>query len=176
MTSIYLIIFALDGMEIGHITGKTSAVCDQMPAIIETLEALWGQPRHRHPVPASNGTAMMTEEQINAVAVMRRAGNSNGEIAQTLGMSYDQVGTAVFRARQRNILPPKPPAKPRQAVLDLVKGNGLRQGRISDMMIELSKAEKVWLIGETQRDGYETIAEWLTDLVRSQYDKENELG
>ena len=44
MTSIYLIIFALDGMEIGHITGKTSAVCDQMPAMIETLEALWGQP------------------------------------------------------------------------------------------------------------------------------------
>ena len=33
----------------------------------------------------------MTEEQINAVAVMRRAGNSNGEIAQTLGMTYDQV-------------------------------------------------------------------------------------
>jgi hypothetical protein len=119
---------------------------------------------------------MMTEEQINAVAVMRRAGNSNLEIARTLGMTYDQVGTAVFRARQRNILPPKPPAKPRQAVLDLVKGNGLRQGRISDMMIELSKPEKVWLIGETQRDGYETIAEWLTDVVREKYDKENEHG
>jgi transcriptional regulator len=118
----------------------------------------------------------MTEEQIKAVAVMRRAGNSNGEIAQTLGMTYDQVGTAVFRARQRNILPPKPKANPRQAALDLVKGNGLRQGRISDMMIELSKEEKVWLIGETQRDGYETIAEWLTDVVREKYDKENELG
>ena len=44
MTSIYLIIFAIDSMEIGHITGKTSAVCDQMPAMIETLEELWGQP------------------------------------------------------------------------------------------------------------------------------------
>jgi hypothetical protein len=43
-------------------------------------------------------------------------------------------------------------------------------------MIELSKAEKVWLIGETQRDGYETIAEWLTDVVREKYDKANELG
>ena len=117
----------------------------------------------------------MTDEQINAVAVMRRAGNSNGEIAQTLGMTYDQVGTAVFRARQRNILPPKPKANPRQAVLDLVKGNCLRQGRISDMMMALSKPEKIWLIGETQRDGYETIAEWLTDVVREKYDKENEL-
>ena len=118
----------------------------------------------------------MTEEQINAVAVMRRAGNSNRKIAQTLGMTYDQVGSAVFKARKRNILPPRPPAKPRQAVLDLVKGNGHRQGRISDMMMQLSKAEKVWLIGETQRDGYETIAEWLTDVVREKYDKENEHG
>jgi hypothetical protein len=117
----------------------------------------------------------MTDEQINQVAVMRRAGNSNREIAQTLGMTYDQVGTAVFKARQRNILPPKPKANPRQAVLDLVKGNGLRQGRISDMMIELSKEEKVWLIGDAQRDGYETVAQWLTDVVRAKYDKENEL-
>jgi DNA-binding transcriptional regulator LsrR (DeoR family) len=118
----------------------------------------------------------MTEEQINAVAVMRHAGNSNREIAQTLNMTYDQVGTAVFKARQRNILPPKPKANPRQAVLDLVKGNGLRQGRISDMMIELSKPERVWVIGQAQRDGYETLAEWLTDLVRAEYDKANEHG
>jgi hypothetical protein len=117
----------------------------------------------------------MTDEQINQVAIMRRAGNSNGEIAQTLGLTYDQVGTAVFKARQRNILPPKPKANPRQAVLDLVKGNGLRQGRVSDMMMALSKEEKVWLIGDAQREGYETIAEWLTDVVRAKYDKENEL-
>ena len=43
MTSIYLIIFAIGSMEVGHITGKTHAVCDQMPAMVETLEALWGQ-------------------------------------------------------------------------------------------------------------------------------------
>ena len=43
MTSIYLIIFAIGSMEVGHITGKTSAVCDEMPAMVEALEALWGQ-------------------------------------------------------------------------------------------------------------------------------------
>ena len=43
MTSIYLIIFAIGSMEVGHITGKTVAVCDQMPAMVEALEALWGQ-------------------------------------------------------------------------------------------------------------------------------------
>jgi len=43
MTSLYIIIFAIGSMEVGHITGKTSAVCDQMPAMVETLESLWGQ-------------------------------------------------------------------------------------------------------------------------------------
>jgi hypothetical protein len=44
MTSIYVIILTIGHMEVGHITGKTSAVCNQMPAMVETLEALWGQP------------------------------------------------------------------------------------------------------------------------------------
>ena len=45
MTSIYLIIFTLStGMEIGYVTGKTSAVCDRMPALVEEMEELWGQP------------------------------------------------------------------------------------------------------------------------------------
>jgi len=119
---------------------------------------------------------MMTDEQINAVAVMRRAGNSNREIAQTLKISYDQVGTAVFRARQRNILPPKPVAEPKQAIIDFCKSNNIRQGRISNMMLALSKEERVWMVGAAHKDGYETLAEWLTDVVREKYDKENELG
>ena len=44
------------------------------------------------------------------------------------------------------------------------------------MMLALSKDEKVWLVGEAHKDGYESIAEWLTDVVRAKYDKENELG
>ena len=44
MTSIYVIILTIGSMEVGHITGKTVAVCEQMPAMVETMEALWGQP------------------------------------------------------------------------------------------------------------------------------------
>jgi len=43
MTSIYAIILTIGNMEVGYITGKTVAVCDQMPSMVETLEALWGQ-------------------------------------------------------------------------------------------------------------------------------------
>jgi hypothetical protein len=44
MTSIYLIILAIGDLEVGHITGKTSAVCDRMGVLVEEMEELWGQP------------------------------------------------------------------------------------------------------------------------------------
>jgi hypothetical protein len=44
MTSIYLIILAIGSMEIGYITGKTHRLCDRMPALVEEMETLWGQP------------------------------------------------------------------------------------------------------------------------------------
>jgi hypothetical protein len=44
MTSLYLIIFALDGMEIGYITGKTHRLCDRMGVLVKEMEELWGQP------------------------------------------------------------------------------------------------------------------------------------
>jgi hypothetical protein len=44
MTSIYLIIFALNDLEIGYLTGKTHHLCDRMPALVEEMEELWGQP------------------------------------------------------------------------------------------------------------------------------------
>lgn len=44
MSSIFLIVFAIGDLEIGYLTGKTHRLCDQIPAMIETLEELWGQP------------------------------------------------------------------------------------------------------------------------------------
>ena len=44
MTSIFLIIFAIGDLEVGYITGKTHRLCDQMPALVEEMETLWGQP------------------------------------------------------------------------------------------------------------------------------------
>jgi hypothetical protein len=39
MSSIYLIIFALDNMEIGYVTGKTSRLCDRMG--VHLVERRW---------------------------------------------------------------------------------------------------------------------------------------
>ena len=44
MTSIYLIILAIGDLEVGYITGKTHRLCDRMPALVEEMEELWGQP------------------------------------------------------------------------------------------------------------------------------------
>lgn len=43
MTSIYVIIFAIGSLEIGYVTGKTSAVCDRMDEINAAMTELWGE-------------------------------------------------------------------------------------------------------------------------------------
>ena len=44
MNSIFLIIFAIGDLEVGHVTGKTERLCDRMPALVQEMETLWGQP------------------------------------------------------------------------------------------------------------------------------------
>jgi hypothetical protein len=44
MTSIYVIILTIASMEVGYVTGKTERLCDRMPALVQEMEALWGQP------------------------------------------------------------------------------------------------------------------------------------
>lgn len=46
MTTIYLIIFTIGigDLQVGYITGKTHRLCDRMPALVEEMEELWGQP------------------------------------------------------------------------------------------------------------------------------------
>ena len=44
MNSIFLIIFAIGDLEVGYVTGKTERLCDRMPALVQEMETLWGQP------------------------------------------------------------------------------------------------------------------------------------
>jgi hypothetical protein len=117
----------------------------------------------------------MTEKEINEIAVLHRAGNTPREIAQIISRSHAFVSMAQRRARMMGLLPPKPKAETREQVRDLVCNSGFKQGRISKVLGDLSDKEQKWAITRAQRDGYETIAEWLTDVVREKYDKENEL-
>ena len=43
MTSIYAIIFTIGSLEVGYITGKTSAVCARMPELNAAMTELWGE-------------------------------------------------------------------------------------------------------------------------------------
>ncbi len=43
----FLIIFAIDSMEIGHITGKGAAVCDRMPALLRKWKNCGASPLMR---------------------------------------------------------------------------------------------------------------------------------
>jgi hypothetical protein len=115
----------------------------------------------------------MTKEEINAVAVMRRAGNTPHEIAQTLGKSYTFALQAQRRAQQMGLLPPKIKPKPatRTSVRDFVCNYGMRQGRIGDVIAELSAEQQNWLLLKSSRLGCSTVAEYLTELVRDEFER-----
>jgi hypothetical protein len=115
----------------------------------------------------------MTEEEVNEVAVLRRAGNSPAEIAQTINRSYTFVLQAQGRARDIGLLPPRPKPNPRQSARNYVSNRGIIMGHISDVVMALTEKQKAWLILETERLGCATISEYLTELARDEYEKEN---
>lgn len=43
MTSIHIIIFFIGNLEVGYVSGKTSAVCDRMPELTATMTEIWGE-------------------------------------------------------------------------------------------------------------------------------------
>lgn len=111
----------------------------------------------------------MTEQEIEAVAALRLAKKSNTEIGQILGFSYEQVVRRIARARQRGLIPPKTKAEPRQAARDFVKNYSKSMGHVGDVMVALSKDQQRWLMGEATKLGCQTIAEYLTELVRDEH-------
>lgn len=111
----------------------------------------------------------MTEQQINEVVLLSRAGNAPREIAQMIGRSYTSVLTAQAQARERGLLPAKTKPPPRQVARNYVSNNGMALGRVSDVVMALSRGQRAWLLGQTQKLGCATIAEYLTELVREEH-------
>lgn len=108
----------------------------------------------------------MNDAEINEVAMLYRAGNTPREIAQMIGRSYTFVLQLKRQAHERGLLPPKKKTPPRQAVRGFVSNNGMKQGHISDVLLALSKDQQRWILREAGRLECESLAEYLTELVR----------
>ena len=113
----------------------------------------------------------MTEQEIKEIAAMRSAGNTPREIAAKIGRSYTFVIQAQGRARDTGVLPPKPKPLPRQSARNYVSNNGLIMGHVSDVILALTKEQSAWLLVQTEMLGCATISEYLTELVRDEFER-----
>jgi hypothetical protein len=109
----------------------------------------------------------MTEQEINIVAEMHRAGRSHAEIQKATGFGYTKVVRAVVIARKAGIVPPrKIKASPRQQVKDRFQNHMIKFGNIGDILQVLSKEQQDWIINEVGKNEYAHVAEYITELVR----------
>lgn len=111
---------------------------------------------------------------MERVVEARKAGLTITQIAERNGVSYAVICADIGKARRAGLLPPRPVADSRSKLETKVKAMGLVRGHIGDMLLDLSLEERDWVFDAVTSDGYETIAEYLTDLVRTAYDEAQE--
>ena len=109
----------------------------------------------------------MTEQEINIVAEMHRAGRSHAEIQKATGFGYTKVVRAVVIARKAGIVPPrKNKSTPRQQVKYLFANRRIKLGFMGDILLGLTPEQLDWLSVETDKVGCASVAEYITEMVR----------
>lgn len=118
-------------------------------------------------MPRGKPTAQVTKR----IWELYLAGMDRHEIAEQVGKSTASVSAAITRGRQVGVIPmPKP--KPKQfRVKKLLHGNGLKVGNMGWMMDALSLEQIEWLVVDASRIGCDTLAEYITEIVRDEYER-----
>jgi len=101
---------------------------------------------------------------------MHEQGYTNKAIAEQNGWGIHKVASAISRGRERGTL-----ARPKlmTAVDHRRRFGGIRRGSISDVMMGLSEERQEWLVSNAFEQGYDSIAEYLLDVVLDIYDLEH---
>ena len=95
-------------------------------------------------------------------------GKRNDDICELLGFSRGKVSSAILRARARGDAPPPVFTPP----LEYVRRNGeMRRGSIGDIFNRLDANHCLWLDKRCMEQEYDSIAEFLLDLVLDEYER-----
>lgn len=90
-------------------------------------------------------------------------------IAEENGWSLHKVAAAVGRGRDRGVI-----ARPQYmtSVDHRRRFGGIRRGSIKNVMDGLSEDRQEWLVSNAFEQGYDSLAEYVLDLVMDVYDAE----
>lgn len=101
---------------------------------------------------------------------LHEQGYTNKAIAEQNGWGIHKVASAIGRGRERGTL-----ARPKlmTAVDHRRRFGGMRRGSISDVMLGLCEERQEWLVSNAFEQGYDSIAEYVLDVVLDLYDQEH---
>ena len=101
---------------------------------------------------------------------LHEKGMTNKSTAEQNGWGIHKVASAIRRGRDRGII-----AQPRMmsAMDHRRRFGGIRRGSIKNVMEGLSEDRQEWLVSNAFEQGYNSLAEYVLDLVMDVYDAEH---
>lgn len=98
-----------------------------------------------------------------------REGYKVTEISRMMNLSYPMVSSAVGRGRRAGILEPKSS----YTLPYLLQINSLQVGRLKkDIINKLSQRQQNWLVNKSVDLGCESLAEYIVEVLRDEYEKD----
>mgnify|MGYP003666067757 FL=1 len=114
-----------------------------------------------------------TSEKTLRIWKAYRQGYDAVEIAKMMGLPRSGVSTALARGRKNGALPA---IKRTGNLKHMLKAANLRNGHIREVFENLTMDQTRWLIKEASKVEAETISEYLIEMVRDEYERENQNG
>ena len=114
-----------------------------------------------------------TTEKTLKIWETYRQGHESKEIAEMMGLSRSAVRTALSRGRKNGSLPA---LKRTGNLKHLLRAANLRNGHIREVFENLTMEQARWLIEQASEIGCQTVSEFLIELVRDEYERENDNG
>jgi len=97
-------------------------------------------------------------------------------IAEQVGKSTAAVSAAITRGRQVGVIPMSKPKSKSYQITKMMGGNGLKFGTLRKVIDALSLEQIEWLVVDASRIGCDTLAEYITEIVRDEYERKRVEG
>lgn len=112
--------------------------------------------------------------RLEQVAKMRSDGCSYVDIQNALGISHGEVGRLTRQAKNAGLLPEHRAYETAQLRVFRAKTvYQIKMGHTRDVVAAITSEQFDWLASVTARAECDSIAEYLTELVRDEYEREN---
>lgn len=112
-------------------------------------------------------------ERTEKIWDLYNEGVSRHEIAEKFGVSLQSVSAAITRGRQHGRVPPRKPLSPKYHIMKMTYASGVKIGRLSDVTSSLTSEQVDWLVFEASKVGCSSIAEYITEVVRDEYERQH---